>query len=635
MNISRRDLVKFGSLGAVAAASVGVLSGCTSASGSTKQDEIINTMGGTITDDVRATSVDDPIYMGSNTNFAGQTLTIGVGRNGQIANQAMIDKRDEFDPQLVKITDNIYQAIGNGMSTSTMIIGDTGIIIVDSGEVNEEMQLCMDMFRTVTDKPVAAVLFSHDHYVGGTEAIVGKGNPKNIPLVANEVFSEGGNIQLVDTYTTRSMIQFGSLLPTEGEDASVSGGLGPFMSNPNLASHTQGFIAPNTFVSSKQKMTEYTFGGIKVECYPMVSDTITNVNFWFPDEKVAVTNQVWPTFFNMYTLRGALYRDPRGLMTSVDTIISWEPVAHCSAHGLPILGGVDAVKKELTLYRDCMQLVYDQTCRFMNEGYGPDEIAEKIHFPAYMLEGFCTKPLYGEIPHYVRAVYSGNVGWFGVDALELHPVSKSFEGAKIVDLMGGVDNVILAAQEAMLDNQYAWAATLATYVLKGVDAENLAAKAVKAQAFRKMAQVTYATNTRHYYSTQALVLEGKLTVPTGIPQDPSRVSSMPRNFWLEQLRVSLIPEKAEGMDTFLTTTFTDEKVTKSMDIRNCVGVLVDGAVEGKQGIELRMPFEVMGGLLSGTAGFDALVADGTIEVVGSKEDLAAIRGIFNRPFSFV
>ncbi len=89
------------------------------------------------------------------------------------------------------------------------------------------------------------------------------------------------------------------------------------------------------------------------------------------------------------------------------------------------------------------------------------------------------------------------------------------------------------------------------------------------------------------------------------------------------------------MDTFLTTTFTDEKVTKSMDIRNCVGVLVDGAVEGKQGIELRMPFEVMGGLLSGTAGFDALVADGTIEVVGSKEYLAAIRGIFNRPFSFV
>lgn len=633
MGISRRDLIKFGGLG-MAAAGVGALAGCTSASSQTASgsNDPVATMAAPLTEEERLASVDDPIYMGADTNFAGQKLVMGEGKKGQIANQAMIDKREEYNPQLVKVSDTVYQAIGNGMSTSTMVIGSEGIVIVDTGEVNEEMELCLEMFRTVTDKPVAAVLYTHTHYTGGTQAVVGKGNPNNIPIVANSVFAEGDNMQLSSTYMARSMIQFGSLLPLEGEDASVCAGLGPFMSNPNLKTHTKGPVRPNTFVPIDTEMTPLEFGGVKVECWPMESDSITNVNYYFPEEKVAVTNQVWPTFFNIYTLRGAPYRDPRILMKNIDTIISWNAEAHCSAHGLPILGGAQAVKEELTLYRDCIQLVYDQTARHMNAGMGPDEIVENIVFPAYMLESSHTKPLYGEIPHYVRAVYSGNVGWFGVDPLELHPVSKSFESRKIVALMGGSDNVILAAQDALEDKQYAWAATLATYVLRGDDPENAAAKAVKAQAFRKMGQVTYATNTRHYYTTSALVLEGKLDIPRTVPTNPARVATSPRDMWLDQLRVSLDPERALGMDTFLTTTFTDENVSKTMHIRNCVGCITDQPAEGKSGVELRMPYEVMGLLLTKAAEFDALLAEGKIELVGSADDLEKIRSIFDLPF---
>ena len=628
--ISRRNLMKLGGIGALSALSACALGGCATQSASGASNA--STLAAALSDEERLASISDPIYMGADTNASGLKMELGTGKQGQIANQAMIDKREEYNPQLHKVTDRVYCAVGNGLSNSTMIIGDTGIIVIDTNESLEAAQFDLDMFRTVTDKPVAAVIYTHDHYVNGTSLYVGEGNPQNLPIIAHENFVSVINNTLSetnDTYVPRALMMFGSLLPTEGEDATVMGGIGAYYKNPNVKSSTAGFIAPTTLIPSVEKaaMTALTIDGVDFEFYPMESDSPCNINIFLPGEQVALSNTVWPCFFNMYTLRGAIYRDPKVLYQSIDTMLSWNPIAHVGCHGVPIMG-MDKVQKELTLYRDCIQFVYDQTVRYMNKGLDPDAIVEAIKIPAFMLDGMCTKPLYGEVEHYIRGVYRGLVGWFGTDPLELHPVGRKFESGKIVEAMGGAGKVVEAANTALDDNQFAWAATLATYVLN-IEPDNADAKASKAQAFRKMGQVTYASNTRHYYMTNALALEGKVAIPTSVPLNASKLGVAKRSLSLDLLRVSLDPEKALDVEKSLAFTFTDEGITETLSIHNCVGQVIDSAIENPT-VELKTAYPVMCEIMAGKTKLDDAIAAGSVEVVGSAEELASIRDLFER-----
>ncbi len=618
-----------GGIGALGALGAMALSGCAKAEAEPTSTANI---AAPLSDEQRAASISDPIYMGGKTNASGQELVMGTGKQGQIANQAMIDKREEYNPKLHKVTERVYCAVGNGLSNTGMIIGDTGMIIVDTNESMESAQFDLDMFRTVCDLPVSAVIYTHEHYVNGTKLYVGDGNPNNLPIIAHEKLVATTNSilsELNDTYMSRGLMQFGAMLPNEGEDATVMGGIGAYYKNPNTKTSTPGFIQPNQLVPDvdKAKMTELVVDGVRIQFYPMFSDSPANINFFLPDERVAFSNTIWPTFFNMYTPRGAIYRDPTVLYQTIDTMISWNAIAHVGCHGVP-LNGEDLVRKELDLYRDCIQFVYDQTVRYMNKGYGPDEIVEAIKIPAFMLEGECTKPLYGEVEHYIRGIFRGTVGWFGSDPLELHPVGKKFESEKIVEAFGGKEKVIEAARAALDDNQYAWAGTLATYVL-AIDPENGDAKAAKAQAFRKMGQVTFATNTRHFYHTRALELEGKITVPTAIPFNASKLGVAKRTLMLDILRTSLDYEKAMGVEKSLNVTFTDENLTNGLDIGNCVAQVVEGGVE-KPTVEMKMKYATACEIIAAKTKLDDAISSGAVEVVGGAEELASIRDLFER-----
>lgn len=616
-----------GALAATAAAALplGVLSGCTPAGGSGSKERV--RIG--LSDEERAAITPDPSYMGAKTNFCGQEAVVGTGENGEAANQVMLDQQAKYLPaHLVKITDRIYTAIGNALSNSTMIIGDTGIIVVDTGECRETAELDLQLFRTVTDKPVVAVIYTHCHYTGGTTAYLPAGNPDNVPVIAQEKFMEALLSPFTETatsYVDRAHTMFGDYLPLEGEDGRTSCGIGPFYSNPYVDSFTPGFIPPNKLVPVAQKETVETIDGLTFHFYPTASDSADNINIYVEEERTIVTNQAWGVMYNMYTLRGEKYRDPVKMIKALDVLRALDADNLVSVHALPVLGA-QKVDSELTLQRDAMQFVYDQTVRYLNKGYTPDQIVAAIKVPEFMANGDMTRPVYGEFEHYVRGVYSGIVGWFDGNALELHPVSKAHESAYIMGLAGGADAMLADAERALEDSQYAWAATLATHVLN-VDAENSSAKALKAQAFRKMGQISQASNTRHWYHTEAWALEGKLDktkVPPVITKD--KLMAAPRTLVLDMLRVSIDPAKAEGMSESLVVTYTDEGVSSSMIVRNCIGAVVEGRVDSPSA-ELKLPYAAMLDIVTGARSFEECLKAGEAAVEGDQAKFESIMGI--------
>lgn len=637
-SLSRRDAVMLGGVAAGAVA-MGFVGGCASDAPSNNQGE----QGGegaapefvSLTEEERAAAVNNPIFMGAKHNKNGKEIVPVEMYNGGLAPEICAEYDKEFDPQLIEVVPGrAYCSVGSTNANSVMVLGDTGVIIVDTAETVGTAQMDYDQFKTVegvADRPVVACIATHDHYFGGTSVYVGEGNPGNIPIIAHERFMEaktGASAMNGPSMGMRATRQFGFMLPPEGPDALVGAGMGRFMSNPKDEEKKPGFIEPNTLIPESEEFTEKVIDGVRIQFWPLVSDSIGSMNIWFPDLKLAITNHVWNAFYNSYPLRGQIYRDPSDTIKAIDIALDWKPEYHCACHGLPLVGAEEC-EREIGAYRDSLQFMYDQTLRGMNNGLAPDDVVRSITFPDEIIYAAKTKPLYGDTEYYIRAIYSGLVGWFGNDAIELHPVSKEFESKKFIEALGGVDAALAECRQVLDDSQWAWAATLATHVLR-VQADNAEAKGIKAAAFRQMGYLSMDSSSRNWYLTEAINLETGEQLPwAGSPAAlAGGLASAERNYIVRILGINLNPDRARGMDKTLTFRFTDTGDAETMRVVNCVARSIRGAADAPD-VELQMPFALIPAIVAGQTTFKEKIGDGSIQLKGDAATLDSILGVFD------
>ena len=90
-----------------------------------------------------------------------------------------------FEKEVVEVTDGVHVAGGFGLANSIMLEGDDGIIIVDTMESADEARTVLAEFRKITDKPVKAIIYTHNHtdHVFGA---AGFAEGKDIPVYAHE-----------------------------------------------------------------------------------------------------------------------------------------------------------------------------------------------------------------------------------------------------------------------------------------------------------------------------------------------------------------------------------------------------------------------------------------------------------------
>lgn len=96
-----------------------------------------------ITEEERRNSTYNPIYMGAKTDQYGHEAQIITGKEGAIGNKILFEWDKQFAPAVYKSADNVYTAVGYGLSNSTMIIGNDGIIIVDTNDSIETAQMAI------------------------------------------------------------------------------------------------------------------------------------------------------------------------------------------------------------------------------------------------------------------------------------------------------------------------------------------------------------------------------------------------------------------------------------------------------------------------------------------------------------
>ena len=96
------------------------------------------------------------------------------------ATEKLTKQSEQFEEQIIKVADNVHVAVGYSVSNVSMIVGDDGVVIVDTGMMGEAAERIAKEFRKISDKPVKAIIFTHSHgdHTGGAPAFLGDERPQ-------------------------------------------------------------------------------------------------------------------------------------------------------------------------------------------------------------------------------------------------------------------------------------------------------------------------------------------------------------------------------------------------------------------------------------------------------------------------
>jgi alkyl sulfatase BDS1-like metallo-beta-lactamase superfamily hydrolase len=416
----------------------------------------------------------------------------------------------DFERKLWKVTDTVYSAVGFGMANCLMIDAPAGLVIIDTLACVPESRTVLDAFRRHTDKPVKAIILTHHHpdHIGGAGGFADRADVGHaVDVYGHERlvdFSVNEQVKLRSIGFLRGLYMYGWLLP-EADDGYLNAGLGPrgqLMGAVNLA--------PNKTV---REPVSVDVAGVHLELFPIPSETEDQIAVYYPREKALFSAEaISPTYPNVYTIRGARYRDPVAWCASLDRLRGYNAEYLMPSHGNPIVGK-ERIRETLTAYRDMIQWTHDQTLRRINDGWTPDEIAASLVLPEHLgrIDPY-GREFYGTVKHVCRNIYGGYMGWFDGDPAHLDPLPPGDRARAYVDLAGGAEAYLGKLRQAAEQQNWRWLAEAATWLVRAEPGLQ-EARDLKAQALRQLGFATINASWRNWYLTSALELENRLHMP--------------------------------------------------------------------------------------------------------------------------
>ena len=398
---------------------------------------------------------------------------------------------NEFRREIIEITDGVYMASGYGASNSAMIVGESGLIIIDTKESKSAARTVLEEFRSISDKPVKAIIYTHGHvdHTSGTTEFVGD---DELEIYARTSFRDNlmPDSDLNSISFARTARQFGFFLDSE---EFINMGTAE---HPIRDEEGDGYLPPT--ITFDVERFEVTIEGVDLELVAAPGETDDQLYVWLPEKRVLFPgDNLYRAFPNLYPIRGGMYRDVKVWAESLEKMRQEEAEYLVPGHSRPILGE-EQVDEALRVYASAIRYVYDETIAGMNDGMTANQLAESITLPEELAESPFLTEFYGMVPWGVRSVFNGKIGWFDGNPTSLLPLSERAQAERIIGLGGGADNIFMELQEAIASEEYQWTMQLADYLL-ATEYRTTEVTEIKIQALRGIARQQINPTARNYY----------------------------------------------------------------------------------------------------------------------------------------
>lgn len=485
-----------------------------------------------------------------------------TGPKGQIASRELVEHRRRIEPQAVPLRDDLHCLMGVNICNTQLIHTAEGIVVVDTGRSSADGEAIMAIAASLSEKPIIAVVYTHSHYTLGTAPIIEK--YPGIPVVGHHLIHE--NLSQGLTIDRRFMgrrgrMEAAALLPKEGPDADA---IGSRISTPG----SMAYVRPTVELTHDGE--KITLGGVEFTFFVSHSfDTNDTIILWLEDRRAIVHNHFADNFPNIYPIQGGLYRDPTTWLTGIDLMRGLEPEHLLSTHGRPTSGRAECAER-LTITRDALQFVYDQTIRGMNKHLLPDEIVDFVRLPESLRDHDLTRQTYGMVANHVRGVYSGRAGWFDGDAASIFPPSPDERARCLIRDLGGPAEALRRAQEAVDAGEYRWAAELCRNLYQS-DPDVPGVRELYARVLRHFGYRATAWTIRNYCLSQALQIEGVISVvDRDRTLDDEIVQRIAPLALVQMLRFRVDPTQMPKSPTRLVVELSDRSFCCELILRNGV-----------------------------------------------------------------
>jgi alkyl sulfatase BDS1-like metallo-beta-lactamase superfamily hydrolase len=408
------------------------------------------------------------------------------------------------EPRLEKVTERVYVARAYDGANFFFVVGDDGVVVVDASWHAETAQRALAELRGITDKPIAAVIYSHGHpdHTGGVRAFVPADREGDVPIYASSAWRRYRE-ELVSArqpmITRRAVKQYGLERVFDGKDFVFT--MGRFPANATTVT----YLPPTNDVETE---TELELAGVRFVLLPLPSELDDELLVWLPDEKVAyAADAAGDVLVWLETPRMEVARRPEGFAESAERLAAWQPDHLIFGHGSTIIDDPARIQHVLGVQRDSVRTIIDQTTFYLNQGRTRDETAALVQLPPHLAAEPTLREHYHRLSWVVKGLYTRYSGWYGDDALEMIRHTPAAEAERMVRLAGGAERLLARGRAALAEGDAPWAAQLATYLL-GAGVQQAAATALKAEAFRAAAAGTPSSNERDYLLTEAKMLDG-------------------------------------------------------------------------------------------------------------------------------
>ena len=471
---------------------------------------------------------------------------------------------------LFKITEGIYQVRGYDLANMTLIEGQTGWIVVDPLLSEDTSRAALQLAdKYLGKKPVKAIIITHSHidHFGGVKGVFEKNKLAQI-IVPQHFFEEAISENVLGGYLMgrRSQFMYGTSL-SYNEKENIGIGLGQSISYGKTS-------IPTPTYEVKKDEEKLLIDGVEFE-FELTpgAEAPSEFMFYLPKFKAFChAEEMTQGMHNLYTLRGAKIRDGLQWSNYLNAALKRygnKTQVSFGSHHWPIWG-----KEEVTKFyenqRDLYKYIHDQTLNYANKGYKPLEIAEKLKLPKSLDTLYYNKGIYGSLNHNIKAQYQLYFGWFDGHLSNLHKLTMNQESKKMIEYMGGEQEIMDKAKKDYQNGEYRFVATVLSYLVQN-NPKNKEARKLLAMTYRQMGYMAESGPWRNFYLTGAKeLMEGNLPFVGPKARNKELVMDMPINKILDAMGVALNGEKAWGERLTINFNFINPKSNNLIFINNGV-----------------------------------------------------------------
>jgi alkyl sulfatase BDS1-like metallo-beta-lactamase superfamily hydrolase len=410
-------------------------------------------------------------------------------------------------PRVIKARDQVYYAVDYALANMVMVETREGLVIIDTTESLTAARTIMAEFRKISNRPVKAVLYTHNHvdHFRGTRACFEEG----VQVIAHNDFMK--EVQLQDSRglsaRLRAGAMFGVLMPLSERFPWV--GTFPQVTTGRLMWEE---IAPADLIWPNHTFADrYSFrlGGLTFNLIHAPGETPDQFIVEIPELKfVCCADNYYPSFPNLYTIRGTSARPVLDWADCQDKIMGLKPEVLVPCHGSH-LEGKDRIREVLTNYRDAIRHVYHYTLKAVGKFKPIQEAAADVALPAHLAQLPYLRQHYGYLPYCVRSIYESLVGWFDGDPVNLNPLLRRDLGREILEIAGSADKILTQAAKAQKTGRHQAVLELCELILAN-EPDNRAARMMKINSLTALSRGSINKPTINYYETFALIEKNRL-----------------------------------------------------------------------------------------------------------------------------